>query len=911
MQLATPQSLALILLFIQHHKDILLFHLNDSGIFDMTILQEIQTWSEKQPDWQQDAMARLYANAELAAIDYEEMYALLRAAHGLPKPAGLVAGKFSHEQIAAPKIAGREVQIIAIRNLLNVNALAEGQRLSFAPTGLTGIFGENGSGKSGYTRVFKQACRARDQREGIQPNANGEPGKAGPAQAEFELSIDGTMHDVQWISGKVSPEELSELSIFDWHCARAYVDNHGDFAYVPAGLDILKRLVEICGELKARAVKEHGENTPDLTPFAELAKTNTQVGKLLGGLSAATNPAAVEALADWSEADKLRLTAINTALRETNPKDKAKTLRNQAGRFASLAARIKTSTAMVDDAKLAELQGLLSASSIARAAADLASSAFRETPGQLPGTGGDAWEKMFQAARSFAIESHPGKEFPHLGAESECPLCQNPLAAAGAARIETFDAFVQQQTEQDAKTAKSAADTAIAALRQVDVGLFIDEALASEIAGKDQKLADDCAGMQKALTTRKQALIKACELKGDWAAVEALPADPSAALNELDQALVAEAIVLEASLDEAVRAELAIEEAELDARRRLSELKAAVLLAIGKYVLTGKLLACSIAAGGTAAISRKSTQLSETMATQEVMDALNAELLQLNVHKLKVVMKPSSSKGKIQYKLALEVLSKTDAKDILSEGEQRAIAIASFLAEVTLAKGLGGIVFDDPMSSLDHVRREHIARRIAKEAQRRQVIVFTHDLFFLNVLLHEARAIGLDPACRSLRRTAGGYGVADDSIPFEGASTKDRVGMLRQMLVEARRFHKANDDKGYRREARDIYAHLRMSWERGVEELLLNGVVLRFRKGIETNRLSKVTIEPADVETIQTSMGKCSNYTGHDGAMEAHLATPLPDEIAIDIEILDTWRNEMEARLKGKKKPVAVALPVV
>ena len=71
MQLATPQSLALILLFIQHHKDILLFHLNDSGIFDMTILQEIQTWSEKQPDWQQDAMARLYANAELAAADAE------------------------------------------------------------------------------------------------------------------------------------------------------------------------------------------------------------------------------------------------------------------------------------------------------------------------------------------------------------------------------------------------------------------------------------------------------------------------------------------------------------------------------------------------------------------------------------------------------------------------------------------------------------------------------------------------------------------------------------------------------------------------------------------------------------------------------------------------------------------------
>lgn len=93
----------------------------------------------------------------------------------------------------------------------------------------------------------------------------------------------------------------------------------------------------------------------------------------------------------------------------------------------------------------------------------------------------------------------------------------------------------------------------------------------------------------------------------------------------------------------------------------------------------------------------------------------------------------------------------------------------------------------------------------------RQVIVFTRDLFFLNVLVQETRALAMEPACRNLRRAPAGYGVADESLPFEGASTKDRVGILRQMLVEATRLRKVNDDKGYRREARDIYAHLRMS----------------------------------------------------------------------------------------------------
>ena len=64
------------------------------------------------------------------------------------------------------------------------------------------------------------------------------------------------------------------------------------------------------------------------------------------------------------------------------------------------------------------------------------------------------------------------------------------------------------------------------------------------------------------------------------------------------------------------------------------------------------------------------------------------------------------------------------------------------------------------------------------------------------------RAIGLDPACRSLSLTADGYGITDDCIRF--GATKELIGMLRQMLVEARSFHKVNDKKGNSRKALDI-----------------------------------------------------------------------------------------------------------
>lgn len=56
--------------------------------------------------------------------------------------------------------------------------------------------------------------------------------------------------------------------------------------------------------------------------------------------------------------------------------------------------------------------------------------------------------------------------------------------------------------------------------------------------------------------------------------------------------------------------------------------------------------------------------------------------------------------------------------------------------------GKGGIVFDDPVSSLDHRRRERVAKRLAAEAVQRQVIIFTHDIYFLCLLEEEAKRVG-------------------------------------------------------------------------------------------------------------------------------------------------------------------------
>ena len=122
--------------------------------------------------------------------------------------------------------------------------------MSFRAKGLTVIYGDNGSGKSGYSRVLKRACRARDQSEPILPNANFPTAQAGPAEAVFELSVNDIVQDVIWTHGKVAPQQLSSLAIFDSRCASAYLDEEDDFAYAPDGLDMLQGLGSVCKQLE-------------------------------------------------------------------------------------------------------------------------------------------------------------------------------------------------------------------------------------------------------------------------------------------------------------------------------------------------------------------------------------------------------------------------------------------------------------------------------------------------------------------------------------------------------------------------------------------------------------------------------------------------------------------------------------
>lgn len=860
----------------------------------MSVLQEIQTWGTTLPSWQQDAILRLYSNATLTPADDEELYSLLKAAHGATGTKDLVAKTLDKNTFAAPPDLGTSIQVLAIRNLQFVNALAENQSLPIAPAGLTVIYGDNGVGKSGYSRALKKACRARDQSELIHPDAKLPLGKAGKARATFDISVNGAPSvGVTWVDGTVAPSELSAVAIFDAYCARAYLDAEGDYSYTPYGMDILRDLAKLCNRLKVRIEQEQAQNLPNTLPFMHLANPITKVGMLIKNIGAKTKPTDVVQLATLSSEERDQHTQLGKSLKDSNPKEKSTQLRQRASRLNGLALRCDEKGPIVSEAAVKTLQSLVQTSNDAKAAAQLAAQAFKEMPGQLPGTGGEAWQKLFEAARTFATESHPHNHFPDLGIDAQCPLCQQPLKE-GAALLVVFEEFINNETETAARKARDNAVTAYEAITKADLSIGLDQSLQDELNQINPELAQACLEYGNGLSPRATSIKKACGPDGDWSTIKALITNPAAELRALANALNEEANTLEQAADESARSRLEVIFNELDARVKLEPLQDAVLEAISKYVLQSGLAKC-LPAVRTNGISNKASELSEKVISKELETALNQEFTALNAGGLNVHLKSQVVKGKTNFKLALQLPGQQRPVDVLSEGEQRAIALGSFLAEVNVSGTSGGIVFDDPVSSLDHKRRWTVARRLVQEGAKRQVVIFTHDIYFLCALQQEAESQSMPIQASAIQRTSIGYGVATDRLPFDGTTSNKRVKLLRELHAKCKQLSNDGDEQASSDQIRHAYMHLRSTWERAVEEVLLRGVVMRFTEGVSTQKLCEVEVLDADYEAVNAGMTKASKYA-HDGAAAAQVETPTNDELLADITAFDDWRSGIEKR---------------
>lgn len=858
-----------------------------------SVLGEILKWSEERPGWQRDALRRLFTTGDITPADLGELVDLCKAARGLSDPG--TPQVLTNKHLAIEGGQTDPVSLVSVTHHRGVNALAPEQTITFG-TNLTIIFGPNAAGKSGYTRILKRACRSRFTEEILGNVLSGETPLKPQATIRFREGAKET--SLAWAPDTTTSDALAAVSVFDAHCAPVYLRDKTDVAFRPFALDIFDRLSVICGEVRSRLETDSAKLNA-VTPGLPSLPEGTRAKSLVDSLTSLTKVDDVRALATLSKADERRLKELGDQRRDlqaADPKQRARELGLKAGRIDLLVRHLSGLHDALGDTALAALR---SAADSLRAAGE-ALAILRNTtltPDLLPGTGEAAWRTMWEAAAGFSGIAYPGSPFPVLTAAARCPLCQQAISPDAAARLQHFKEYVSSMAQAEVRKAETTHAGALATMTRAvvdrdDIGLAVSE-LAADVPDLAQRVRNF---LQDAV--RAQEEVKRAGAQGTPLPARGLGPSPDADLRTTAQALRERAAPLQAqtpSMEPRAAAELR----ELESRVSLKEHLQAVEDEIERKKRLAAYKQC-LDDTATQPITRKSTELTKRLVTDQLRKTFQDELSKLDFKHLAVeIQAAGGAKGALFHHLVFTNAPGVPVADVLSEGESRTLSLASFLTELTTALTSSAIIFDDPVSSLDHIWRERIARRLVDEATSRQVIVFTHDILFLRLLLTGCRHQKV-PCHHQYVRREGHAGISSSELPWIAMGVKDRIGKLRDLWQAADTLLRTSGSAAYEKEARELYALTREAWEQGVAEVLLNDVVEPYRASIETKKVRELhDITEEDCRMVEDGMTECSRWMpGH--VRPAADGTPFPDPAHLKkcVQDLDDWVQRIRKRRK-------------
>ena len=865
--------------------------MNDQGTGTVAkALADILAWSRNCPEWQRDALRRLFINGRLDESDTSDLTCLC-------KRRGEGATVLTVEDVPDPDVASAPLNLRTIRGVKNVNALKPDEVLSFDKKGLTVIYGDNGAGKSGYARILKQVCRSRApaNQNGILPNIHAET--VGKQQAVIEYTTNGQNRCAKWTADHTDDTALSIISVFDRNTANVHVENANDVAYTPMPMRVLEQLADICRQVNQR-IKQEIQELKRLTPEIirrPQCREDTAIGKLIAGLGKQTKERDVRALATLNDAEKARLATLQGDI-GTDSHNKALQIKALKDRLTAFGKKFEALQKAVDDEQIVRLMTLYRSYQTARAAADAAAgNLFANEP--LPDIGTEVWRALWEAARRYSDErAYPDESFPFTGKDARCVLCQQELSDEAAGRLKRFEDFVRNDTKQKENTAGKEYRTALAEIARADVTIADIRAAVALIRDElhDDVLAETARRAAVTLKWRMRAIRRNDRL-GNLAIFPTAAPWPADAVAVHNVKLTERISVLRSENESEERRRMRTEFAELKDREWLATIQDDVIAEIGRRKMRA-ILEETLKDTTTNRITTKSREIAERLVTNALRERFTDEVARLDLSAMKIELREGQANyGVPHFKVSLIENPEAPVGEILSEGEHRCAALAAFLAELATTESRSAIVFDDPVSSLDHLRRKSVAYRLAEEGKTRQVIVFTHDIAFLFLLDQACREKGAHVAFRSVSRNDDYAGLVQQDPPARAQPLDKVIDSLQKQFDNKKRFYENGEHDQWEQTVDGLQTRLRVTWERAVEEAL-SPVFKRLSDKVETSGLAKVTVlTTCDSNKMREAYRRCSPLL-HSAPAALNRPTPTPEDIQAEITTLRTWVGDIKQR---------------
>ncbi|MDI9392561.1 MAG: hypothetical protein QM449_04820, partial [Synergistota bacterium] len=244
------------------------------------ISTSLAKWFSERPQWLQIAAARLLKQLELTDKDVSELATLCQQE---------ADGKLPETTCSFPSTVfsqGAEgiFRLCSISDVEGINALAPRKPLEFGKGNLTVIYGSNGSGKSGYVRLLKHVCGARETgtlyRNVFKPDSTEQ-------KACISFEQDGILKTHIW-SGQGICDDLNCVDIFDNSFGKVFVSIEGEVSYEPPVLSFFSSLILACGKV-ASALDAEADRLQSKKPNIPADKKVTPEGIWYEAISAKTS----------------------------------------------------------------------------------------------------------------------------------------------------------------------------------------------------------------------------------------------------------------------------------------------------------------------------------------------------------------------------------------------------------------------------------------------------------------------------------------------------------------------------------------------------------------------------------------------------------------------------------------------
>lgn len=829
--------------------------------------KEIMDWVHAQPHWVQLATKKIYAKEKVDDDLIDELVLLLKTQAGQSKDHKVDLS----EIIKGESTTFGDIRILSVGDIEGIDALAPRSPLPFSKS-LSVIYGHNGSGKSGYARILKKVC-GKQNAENLLPNVF----KSAPQKRQCTVvaEVDGVDKTFIWDANGKPVDELTPVDVFDSQSGIFYIDKEQEVSYVPIEVALFEKLVIVFQKLQQRLKSEQDKLRTCLPTKPTEFGNSKYIAAMFDRLKHDTDIEKVEGFFDFTEDDSLNLARLEERL-SAAPLDLATRKNKRASQLEKLINQITSAAGLVSSDSIKVLEKLEADASRKRKIAKEAAEAIVNVT-SFNGFGNETWKAMWQAARKYSEEdAYPKSGYPFVAPGSKCVLCEQDLDESAKQRLLKFENYVSGELESSATSAENEFRAAISKLpfkpQDSDLVTSIQAAQLDE---------EKWLPIFTAIWTKIEKVV--INEKNEERTSRFHYAIPECTFAEIDSLLEGLKIEVQQHRKDAEsfnKSELLNKISDLKAKKWASGYIQAIKDEIS-LLQKKKEIDDWLKSVNTTSVSREAGRVSEILVTDAFVSRFNNELNLLGASKINVeLIKTKTKLGRVHHKIQLHGLNpqhnRSKAMSVLSEGEQRIVSLAAFLADVTSKPGSAPFIFDDPISSLDQKYEEYTAKRLVGLSSDRQVIVFTHRLSLLGQLIEKGNA-----DYRHIRREVWGCGEHGDLPIFAKKPINAVKDLKNSKLSAAKKILEEQGSEIYYPLAKAICSDFRILLERIVEFELLADVVTRHRREVHTKgklyKLAKITSE--DCELIEQLMGDFSCF---EHSQSDELPVEIPDPAVLD-----------------------------